>query len=63
MINSEKNKTESDLLKVILLKHIDVYLILKRFGRFPNRNDILCREPTEEEIDFLDQHDYDEYTY
>lgn len=63
MINVEKQETESDLLKVILLKHIEAFLILKKFGRFPNRNDILCREPTEEEVDFLDQHNYDEYTY
>ena len=63
LISLETEKKELNLLNAILLKHIDAYLVLKKFGRFPNRNDILCREPTEEEIDFLDQHDYDEYTY
>ena len=34
------------------IKHYDV---IKRFGRFPHRNEILGRESTPEEIEFLKQ--------
>ncbi len=33
------------------------YEPIKRFGRFPHRNEILGRESTEEEIEFLKTHD------
>lgn len=29
--------------------------IIRRFGRFPHRNDLLCRESTQAEMDFLAQ--------
>jgi uncharacterized protein (DUF924 family) len=31
------------------------YVIIKKFGRFPHRNEILGRESTPEEIEFLKQ--------
>jgi len=36
------------------LKH---KLIIDRFGRYPHRNEILGRESTQEEIEFLKQHE------
>jgi len=31
------------------------YVIIERFGRFPHRNEVLGRESTPEEIEFLKQ--------
>ncbi len=41
--------------KEIFRRHVDV---IERFGRFPHRNDLLGREPTHEEISFLEDGDF-----
>ena len=35
---------------------IDHAQIISRFGRFPHRNQILGRQSTEDELDFMSQH-------
>lgn len=32
---------------------LDHQKVIQRFGRFPHRNEILGREPTQEEVDYL----------
>ena len=37
-----------------LSHHITFYRVIEKFGRFPNRNEVLGRESTEEEKKFLE---------
>ncbi|MFN4151436.1 MAG: DUF924 family protein, partial [Candidatus Sericytochromatia bacterium] len=50
--SSEDMKSKMMFFKDYAIRHYDV---IKRFGRFPHRNNILGRESTNEEIEFLKQ--------
>lgn len=50
--SSEDMKNKMIFFKDYAIKHYDV---IKKFGRFPHRNNILGRESTNEEIEFLKQ--------
>ena len=52
LFSSLKDDPDSESTIDYAQKHLD---IIKRFGRFPHRNEILGRESTPEEIEFLKQ--------
>ena len=52
LVASEDNQFESDSSESIWFAHLHMDII-ERFGRFPHRNEILGRESTPEEIEYL----------
>jgi len=63
LIKKEKDQKEKNILKKSLYHQKNRLKIISSFKRFPSRNYILGREPSESEIDFLDEHDNYDYTY
>ena len=61
LIKSENNIKEQNILKKALFRQKNNRQVIEKFGRFPNRNDILRRESTEDEIDYMDENDIYEY--
>jgi len=57
LIKSEKKFKEKNVLKRALFHQNNHLKVIEKFGRFPKRNDILGRESTEEEIDYIDEND------
>lgn len=55
LIRLEKLPKGKNILRRALFYQLKTIKILKKFGRFPERNIILNRESTEEEIDYLDE--------
>ena len=55
LISKEQNAEEKNILKKALFHQKNHLNVIKRFGRFPKRNDDLGRESTEEEIDYMDE--------
>lgn len=61
LIKNEPDENEKNILRKLLFhqkKHLEV---IQKFGRFPKRNNILGRENTEEEVDYIDENT--EYDY
>lgn len=57
LIKSEKKLREKNILKRALFHQNNHLEVIKKFGRFPKRNEFLGRESTEEEIDYIDEND------
>jgi uncharacterized protein (DUF924 family) len=55
LVNKEKNIEEKNILKKALFHQKNHLNVIKKFKRFPKRNDDLGRESTEEEIDYMDE--------
>jgi uncharacterized protein (DUF924 family) len=55
LIKLEKTPKGKNILRRGLYYQLETIKILKKFGRFPERNYVLNREFTEEEIDYLDE--------
>ena len=61
LIKNEKNINEKNILNKALYhqkRHLEV---IKKFGRFPKRNEFLGRESTEEEVDYMDENEKYDY--
>ena len=57
LIQSESDLKEKNILKKALFHQNNHLKVIENFGRFPKRNDVLGRESTEEEIDYIDEND------
>ena len=61
LIKNEHDEKEKNILRKLLFhqkKHLEV---IQKFGRFPKRNNILGRENTEEEVDYIDENQKYDY--
>ena len=57
LFNNNNNKIKNIIRKILYYQHKRIH-ILETFNRFPNRNKILKRDSIIEEIDFLDEMEY-----